>query len=147
MTTHQVFLAVYKTQTVFHVPKGVRLLSLDDNKNAHDVAGSWYIKWDKLIYLDKDLKEVEVDGDEFEMDKKRPDEITEEDEEEDKEEENEDNDYCPVCNELTNTKNSCCSRTCCVCLEETFCENCVEDCEDKDCSHDWETHCICVKCA
>jgi hypothetical protein len=82
MTTHQVFLAVYKTQTVFHVPKGVRLLSLDDNKNAGDVAGSWYIKWDKLIYLDKDLKEVEVDGDEFEMDKKRPDEITEEDEEE-----------------------------------------------------------------
>jgi hypothetical protein len=86
-TTHQVFLAVYKTQTIFHVPKGVRLLSLDDNKNAGNVAGSWYIKWDKLIYLDKDLKEVEIDGDEFEMDKKRPDEITEEDEEEDEEEE------------------------------------------------------------
>jgi len=56
-------------------------------------------------------------------------------------------DYCPVCNELTNTKNSCCSRTCCVCLEETFCEKCVKDCEDKDCNHDWQTHCVCAKCA
>jgi len=54
--------------------------------------------------------------------------------------------YCPICNKLTNTKNSCCSRTCCVCLEETFCEKCVKDCEDKDCSHDWDTHCICSKC-
>jgi hypothetical protein len=61
--------------------------------------------------------------------------------------ENQDNGYCPLCNELTNTKNSCWSRTCCVCLEMTFCEDCVEDCEDKDCSHDWETHCICAKCA
>lgn len=62
------------------------------------------------------------------------------------EEENDDNDYCPLCNELTSTKNSCWSRTCCVCLKETFCENCVEDCEDKNCCHDWETHCICSKC-
>jgi hypothetical protein len=58
----------------------------------------------------------------------------------------EDNDYCPICNKLTNTKICCWSRTCCVCLEMTFCDDCVTDCEDKNCSHDWETHCICAKC-
>jgi hypothetical protein len=118
---------VYKTQTIFHVPKGVRLLSLDDNKNAGNVAGSWYIKWDKLIYLDKDLKEVEIDGDEFEMDKKRPDEITEEDEEEDEEEDS--------------TR-----KTCSRCSEESSCGNynddkewVCEDCDgpDCDCCGEW----------
>jgi len=62
-------------------------------------------------------------------------------------EKHENNDYCPACNELTNTKNYCGSRTCCVCLEMTFCEKCVKDYEDKDCSHEWKTHCVCVKCA
>jgi hypothetical protein len=111
MTTHQVFRAVYTTETIFHVPKGVRLLSLDDNKNAGNVAGSWYIKWDKLIYLDKDLKKVEVYGYEFGMEKKRPHEITEEDEEEDEEEEDEDS-----------TR-----KTCSRCSEESSCGNYNDD--------------------
>lgn len=121
MTTHQVFLAVYKTHTIFHVPKGVRLLSLDDNKNAGNIAGSWYIKWDKLIYLDKDLKEVEVDGDESEMDKKRPDEITEEDEEEDREDSEDEDDDAKSAN--SSTYGGGCRRICRFCKEECSCWN------------------------
>jgi hypothetical protein len=59
----------------------------------------------------------------------------------------EDNDYCPLCNNLTNTKNERTGHTCCKCLEETFCDECGDDCEDMDCSHDWETHWVCCKCA
>jgi len=71
----------------------------------------------------------------------------EEEEEEEEEEYTGDNDYCPICNVLTNTKNCCMSRSCCKCLEITFCDECGKDCEDMDCSHDWETHWICCKCS
>jgi len=70
-----------------------------------------------------------------------------EEEEEEEEEYTGDNDYCPICNVLTNTKNCCMSRSCCKCLEITFCDECGKDCEDMDCSHDWETHWICCKCS
>ena len=64
-----------------------------------------------------------------------------------KEEEDEDNDYCPICDVLTNTKNCAASMTCCKCQEDTFCDKCVEEYEGEgDCSHDWETHHICAKC-
>ena len=58
----------------------------------------------------------------------------------------EDNDYCPICNVLTNTKNCATSKSCCVCQEITFCDDCVKKCEGEDCSHEWETHHVCVKC-
>jgi hypothetical protein len=69
--------------------------------------------------------------------------------EEEEEEDNNDNDYCPICNVLTNTKNCAMSKSCCMCLEITFCDDCVKECEPNlsgDCSHDWETHHICGKC-
>ena len=63
--------------------------------------------------------------------------------------EEEDRDYCPICSELTATKNWCASRSCCKCLEITFCGFCGNDCEDMDmdCSHDWEGHWVCCKCS
>jgi hypothetical protein len=60
-----------------------------------------------------------------------------------------DNDYCPDCNVLTNTKTCAMSRTCCKCRVITFCEGCGSDrdeCPDKECWHDWETHWICDGC-
>ena len=63
--------------------------------------------------------------------------------------EHEDNDYCPLCNVLTNTKTCAMSRTCCNCREITFCDDCGSDrdeCSDKDCWHEWETHFVCDRC-
>ena len=57
-----------------------------------------------------------------------------------------DNDYCSICNVLTNTKNCVTSKSCCVCQEITFCDDCVKEYKGDDCSHSWETHHICVKC-
>jgi hypothetical protein len=57
------------------------------------------------------------------------------------------NDYCPICDKLTNTKTCAMSKTCCKCLVETFCDECVSENEDdEDCDHGWETHHICFNC-
>jgi hypothetical protein len=58
----------------------------------------------------------------------------------------EENDFCPICNVLTNTQNCATSKSCCVCLEITFCDDCVKKCKGDDCSHSWETHHICARC-
>ncbi len=57
------------------LPRGVKLLNLEDNKKAMDgTPFSWWIKWDTLHWYDADGAEQEVEGDASQYDYKRPQE-------------------------------------------------------------------------
>jgi hypothetical protein len=51
-------------ETVFEIPKELDyLLSRDDNLSAKEGSvGSWYIKWQRFNYFDKEGKQQSIDG-------------------------------------------------------------------------------------
>ena len=59
-TTHSVVRASYVQDVSFTLPSGVKLLSHEEKEP--DVPFSWWIRWNTLHWLDKDLVEHEVDG-------------------------------------------------------------------------------------
>lgn len=53
--------ATFVGNSYFKVPKGVPLLSMEENAKVDGpVAWSWYVRWNTLHYLDADLKEHEI---------------------------------------------------------------------------------------
>jgi hypothetical protein len=73
----KVIVAEYSAYREFEIPDDVFLLSAEDNDGAgNDQVGSWWIKWDRLHYVDKDGKWQELNGGEVSCEGKRPDEIT-----------------------------------------------------------------------
>lgn len=70
-------IAKYGNESHFNIPKGIKLLSIEENKKAKgSIPGSWYIKWDILHYIDNDGKEKEIEPiDTFDDDRKTPYEI------------------------------------------------------------------------
>jgi hypothetical protein len=73
------FQATYQSYYTFPVPKHVFLLDKDDDKNDGKNPGSWWVKWAILFYIDKNGKEIEVQGIDH-SEHKYPDEIMEIDE-------------------------------------------------------------------
>ena len=61
--------ARYSAISSFKIPDDVFLL---DKPYGPDVYGRWYIRWNELIYLDKDLNECKIQGSEPEVDIKVP---------------------------------------------------------------------------
>jgi len=73
----KVIVAEYSAYREFEIPDDVFLLSAEDNDGAgNDQVGSWWIKWDRLHYVDADGKWQELNGGEVSCEGKRPDEIT-----------------------------------------------------------------------
>jgi hypothetical protein len=64
--------AGYSATSSFKIPDGVFLL---DKPYGPDVYGRWYIRWNELIYLDKDLNECKIQGSEPEVDTKVPEAV------------------------------------------------------------------------
>ena len=75
----RMFEAMYKSYFTFPVPKHVFLLDKDDDKNDGKNPGSWWVKWETFIYIDKNGDEVRVQGIDH-SEHKFPDEIMEVDE-------------------------------------------------------------------
>jgi hypothetical protein len=74
----RVITAKYNAYSDFRIPKNVPLLSVEDNES--DKAWSWWIKWDKLNYVDDKGEHHEIkafhsasEDEEF----KRPDDVQE----------------------------------------------------------------------
>jgi len=68
--------ATYTATTYFDVPEGVYLLPQEDLVSSRMTAvGYWWIKWDVLHYIDNDLIEQTIEGQEDEGNRKRPDSI------------------------------------------------------------------------
>tara|TARA_R110000868_G_scaffold30415_1_gene112603 strand:+ start:878 stop:1105 length:228 start_codon:yes stop_codon:yes gene_type:complete len=66
-------IACYNAYTSFEVPDGVFLLP--EPYGPLNVYGRWYIHWNTLIYLDKDLEECRIKGSEPDLDCKKPESI------------------------------------------------------------------------
>ena len=87
-------IASYYLYSEFILPKGVELLSKEDNQiDKWGKPGSWSIKWDILTYFDRDGKEHKLrpisectEGHDY----KRPDDIVIEEWDEEEDEEKED---------------------------------------------------------
>jgi len=84
----RVITAKYNAYSDFRIPKNVPLLSVEDNES--DKAWSWWIKWDKLNYVDDKGEHHEIkayhsasEDEEF----KRPDDVQEDEWDTDDEEE------------------------------------------------------------
>lgn len=56
-----IIIATFVGSSHFKVPEGVPLLSKEENDKVDGpVAWSWYVRWNRLHYLDADLKEHKV---------------------------------------------------------------------------------------
>jgi hypothetical protein len=66
------YVANYMISTTFTIPKEIDyLLSATENDNADSVVGSWWVKWDRFHYIDKEGNTQIIDGD-CDDDKKYP---------------------------------------------------------------------------
>ena len=66
--------AFYDVAVWFKIPEGINLLTAKESeKCGYEKPGAWWVRWDKLSYIDADGKEVSLGyGDECSDDRKHP---------------------------------------------------------------------------
>jgi hypothetical protein len=85
-------IACYKVDSRWNIPKGLKLLSEEENDDAEEnTPFSWWIRWDTFFYIDEngEKQELEAEQTAHDYDYKYPDDIVEEEEVEEVEESDE----------------------------------------------------------
>ena len=86
--------ASYTAYIDFKIPKGLPLLSMEENKQIGEmgIPFSWYIRWGSLYYFDADGKEQEIATNNESFNNKTPEIDNDEDDGEEYAEEEEEDD-------------------------------------------------------